>query len=51
VPELRLELAPELWSAEFLREEFEQGPAESELKRELELEPELEPVLEPDWGA
>jgi hypothetical protein len=35
VPDPKLE--PELWSAEFSREEFEQAPAESELELELEL--------------
>jgi hypothetical protein len=53
VPELRPELAPELWSAEVSQEpELELVPAESEL--ELEQEQELVQVvsgLEQDSGA
>jgi hypothetical protein len=36
VPDLDLELAPELWSVEVSRTEFEQVPAESGLELELE---------------
>jgi hypothetical protein len=48
------ELAPELESAGFSREEFEQErdpELELEQDSELELNLELERDLEPDWGA